>query len=79
MKKTLTSANYRVDLLVTLYVFCIITAELIGSKSFPLFKIFNFLIGLIILYWLLKVSMSAISTPFVYMGTKCLKKDDQNL
>ncbi len=70
MKKTLTSANYRVDLLVALYVFCIITAELIGSKSFPLFKIFNFLIGLIILYWLLKVSMSAIFTHGYQMSQK---------
>jgi len=40
---------------------------------------FHFLIGIIIPYWLLKVSMSAISTPFVYMGIKWLKKDDQKL
>ncbi len=40
---------------------------------------FHFLIGLITPYWLLKVSMSAISTPFVYMGIKWLKKDDKKL
>lgn len=40
---------------------------------------FSFLIGRITPYWLLKVFMSAISTPFVYMGIKWLKKDDQKL
>jgi queuosine precursor transporter len=40
---------------------------------------FHFLIGLIIPYWLLKVSMSVISTPFVYLGIKWLKINDKKL
>jgi len=40
---------------------------------------FHFLIGLITPYWLLKVSMSVISTPFVYQGIKWLKNDDKKL
>lgn len=39
----------------------------------------QFLIGLITPYWLLKVSMSAFSTPFVYLGIKWLKSDDKKL
>jgi hypothetical protein len=34
----------------------------------------QFLVGLIIPYWLLKCFMSVIETPFVYLGVKWLKK-----
>lgn len=34
-----------------------------------------FLLGIIIPYWLLKSSMSILTTPFVYLGVKWLKKD----
>ena len=36
---------------------------------------FNFLIGLIIPYWLVKCFMSVIETPFVYLGINWLKKE----
>lgn len=36
---------------------------------------FVFLMGLIVPYWLLKCSMSFIETPFVYLGVKWLKGD----
>jgi hypothetical protein len=35
-----------------------------------------FLAGIIIPYWLLKCCMSAIVTPFVYIGVKWLRKED---
>lgn len=35
---------------------------------------FQFLLGIIIPYWLLKAFMSILSTPFVYVGIKWLKK-----
>lgn len=35
----------------------------------------SFLLSLIIPYWLVKVSMSVIETPFVYLGVKWLKSD----
>ncbi len=34
-----------------------------------------FLLSLVIPYWLVKVSMSVIETPFVYLGVKWLKSD----
>lgn len=33
---------HKFDLLVSLYIFCIVTAELMGAKTFPLFTIGNF-------------------------------------
>lgn len=38
---------------------------------------FNFLLGIILPYWILKCCMSAISTPFVYSGIKWLKKSNE--
>lgn len=35
----------------------------------------SFLLSLIIPYWLVKVSMSVIETPFVYLGVKWLRSD----
>jgi queuosine precursor transporter len=51
---------FRADILVGLYVFCIITAELMGSKSFPLFKIFNFnlsgSVGMLLIPWIFSIN-----------------------
>jgi queuosine precursor transporter len=44
------------------------------SLDKPFSNNFYFLLGLIIPYWLLKSCMSAVSTPFVYLGIKWLKK-----
>lgn len=54
------SIDLKSDVLVGLYVFCIITAELMGSKSFPLFKIFNFnltgSIGMLLIPWIFSIN-----------------------
>lgn len=42
----------------------------------PLQENLVFLAGIIIPYWLLKCFMSAIVTPFVYIGVKWLRKED---
>ena len=51
---------FKSDILVALYVFCIITAELMGSKSFPLFKIFNFnltgSVGMLLIPWIFSIN-----------------------
>lgn len=48
------------DIFVGLYVFCIITAELMGSKTFPLFTIFNFnltgSIGMFLMPWIFSIN-----------------------
>lgn len=41
----------------------------------PIGQNLNFLIGLILPYWLLKCLMSVIETPFVYLGVSWLKKE----
>ena len=60
MKKTLISPSYKADFLVALYIFCIVTAELMGSKSFPLFKIFNFnlsgSVGMLLIPWIFSIN-----------------------
>jgi len=38
----------------------------------------SFLWGIILPYWFLKTIMSVISTPFVYLGIKWLKKPVKN-
>jgi len=54
------SIELKSDVLVGLYVFCIITAELMGSKSFPLFKIFNFnltgSVGMLLIPWIFSIN-----------------------
>jgi uncharacterized integral membrane protein (TIGR00697 family) len=54
------SIELKSDVLVGLYVFCIITAELMGSKSFPLFKIFNFnltgSVGMFLIPWIFSIN-----------------------
>ena len=51
---------FKSDILVGLYVFCIITAELMGSKTFPLFKIFGFnlsgSVGMFLLPWIFSIN-----------------------
>ena len=50
----------KADVLVGVYVFCIITAELMGSKTFPLFKIFGFnltgAIGMFLIPWIFSIN-----------------------
>jgi queuosine precursor transporter len=52
--------EFRSDVLVALYIFCIITAEVMGSKSFPLFKIFNFnlsgSVGMLLIPWIFSIN-----------------------
>lgn len=38
---------------------------------------FSFLVSLVLPYWLFKCFMSVIETPFVYLGVKWLRKDNQ--
>lgn len=65
------------DILVGLYVFCIITAELLGSKSFPLFKIFNFnltgSVGMFLIPWIFSIN-DVFTESFGYKRTKNLAK-----
>lgn len=65
------------DILVGLYVFCIITAELLGSKSFPLFKIFNFnltgSVGMFLIPWIFSIN-DIFTESFGYKRTKNLAK-----
>jgi len=49
-----------------------VAVMLLGRKSLWLV----FLAGIIIPYWLLKCFMSAIVTPFVYLGVKWLRKEE---
>lgn len=67
----------RSDVLVGIYVFCIITAELMGSKTFPLFKIFNFnltgSIGMFLMPWIFSIN-DIFTESFGYKRTKNLAK-----
>lgn len=67
----------RSDILVGLYVFCIITAELMGSKTFPLFKIFNFnltgSIGMFLMPWIFSIN-DIFTEIFGFKRTKNLAK-----
>lgn len=48
---------YKSDLLIALYMFCIITSELMGAKTFPLFTIGG---------WTLNQSVSIFTVPLVF-------------
>lgn len=65
------------DILVGLYVFCIITAELMGSKTFPLFKIVNFnltgSIGMFLIPWIFSIN-DIFTEVFGFKRTKNLAK-----
>ncbi len=65
------------DILVGLYVFCIITAELMGSKTFPLFKLFNFnltgSVGMFLIPWIFSIN-DIFTESFGYKRTKNLAK-----
>ena len=67
----------RSDILVGIYVFCIITAELMGSKTFPLFKVFNFSltgsIGMFLMPWIFSIN-DIFTESFGYQRTKNLAK-----
>lgn len=69
--------NFRSDILVALYVFCIITAELMGSKSFPFFKIFGFnltgSVGMILIPWIFSIN-DIFAEVFGFKRTKNLAK-----
>jgi len=68
---------FKSDILIGLYVFCIITAELMGSKSFPLFKIFNFnltgSIGMFLIPWIFSIN-DIFAESFGLKRTKNLAK-----
>ena len=65
------------DILVGIYVFCIITAELMGSKTFPLFRIFNFnlsgSVGMFLLPWIFSIN-DIFTEVFSYQRAKNLAK-----
>jgi uncharacterized integral membrane protein (TIGR00697 family) len=52
--------NFKPDVLIGIYVFCIITSELMGSKTFPLFQIFGFSltgsIGMFLIPWIFSIN-----------------------
>jgi queuosine precursor transporter len=68
---------FKSDILVGLYVFCIITAELMGSKTFPLFKIFGFnlsgSVGMFLLPWIFSIN-DIFTEIFGFKRTKNLAK-----
>lgn len=77
VKKLSEKITLKSDILVGLYVFCIITAELMGSKSFPLFKIFNFnlsgSVGMFLIPWIFSIN-DIFTESFGYNRTKNLAK-----
>ncbi|MEI8067523.1 MAG: queuosine precursor transporter [Candidatus Shapirobacteria bacterium] len=42
MKNLTKLNNYKADLLIAIYIFCIVAAELMGAKTFPIINIFGF-------------------------------------
>lgn len=71
------TVDFRTDILVALYVFCIITAELMGSKSFPLFKIFGFnltgSVGMLLIPWIFSIN-DIFAERFGFKRAKSLAK-----
>ena len=53
-------SNFKPDILIGIYVFCILTAEIMGSKTFPLFKIFGFnlsgSVGMFLIPWIFSIN-----------------------
>jgi len=60
MKKTSNSNNYKADFLIAIYIFCIVAAELMGSKTFPLFTFFgltlNGAMGMFLIPWIFSIN-----------------------
>lgn len=60
IKDKTSQTQLRADLLVAIYIFCIIAAETLGSKSFPLFKIFGFnltgAVGMFLIPWIFSIN-----------------------
>ena len=60
ISKKVPQIQLRADFLVAIYVFCIVTAETLGSKSFPLFKIFGFnltgAVGMFLIPWIFSIN-----------------------
>jgi uncharacterized integral membrane protein (TIGR00697 family) len=52
--------NFKPDILIAIYVFCIITSELMGSKTFPLFQAFGFTltgsVGMFLIPWIFSIN-----------------------
>ncbi len=77
VQKSSENINFKSDILVGLYVFCIVTAELMGSKTFPLFKIFGFnlngSVGMFLLPWIFSIN-DIFTEIFGFKRTKNLAK-----
>lgn len=77
MKKTLISSNYKADFLVALYIFCIVAAELMGSKTFPLFTFFGLkltgAIGMFLIPWIFSIN-DIFTEVYGFSRTKNLAK-----
>jgi len=54
------STQHKFDFLIALYIFCIVAAELMGSKTFPLFNFFGFklngAVGMFLIPWLFSIN-----------------------
>jgi hypothetical protein len=54
------SNQHKSDFLIALYIFCIVAAELMGSKTFPLFNIFGFkltgAVGMFLIPWIFSIN-----------------------
>lgn len=52
--------NYKADLLISLYIFCIVVAELMGAKTFPIINFFGFkltgAIGMFLIPWIFSIN-----------------------
>lgn len=75
--KQLDPITFKSDILVAVYIFCIITAELMGSKTFPLFKIFGFnltgSVGMFLIPWIFSIN-DIFTEIFGFKRTKNLAK-----
>lgn len=60
MTTTLNSKQNKSDFLIALYFFCIIVAELMGSKTFPIFNFFGFnltgSVGIFLIPWIFSIN-----------------------
>lgn len=77
MKNSLTSNNYKADFLVAFYIFCIVAAELMGSKTFPLFTFFGLKLtgamGMFLIPWIFSIN-DVFTEVYGFSRTKNLAK-----
>lgn len=77
MKKLPNHIQYKSDFLVALYIFCLVTAELMGAKTFPLFTLFGLKLsgamGMFLIPWIFSIN-DIFTEVFGYKRAKNLAK-----